>query len=57
MTDKNTERITGKQVLGDAVTLLRDTGALIYELGKTVIVKIKSMIATANADADKDNNG
>lgn len=47
------DRITGKQVLLDAVTLFKDAGAYIYELSKTVIVKIKNVIVTAkdkNAD-------
>lgn len=49
MTDeKTTGRISGKKVLLDAVTLVKDTGAYIYALGKTVIVKIKSMVVTAD---------
>lgn len=48
MTQENPERVTGKQVLFDAFTLFKDAGTYIYELGKTVIVKIKDMIVTAN---------
>ncbi len=49
MTDeKTTNRITGKQVLLDAVTLAKDAGVFIYDLGKTVIVKIKSIVVTAD---------
>ena len=47
MTDDR-NRISGKQVLLDAVTLVKDTGAYIYELTKTVLVKIKSMIVTVD---------
>ncbi|MDE6200733.1 MAG: hypothetical protein K2M47_02470 [Clostridiales bacterium] len=64
MTDEKTnDRISGKQVLFDAVTLVKDAGAYIYALGKTVIVKIKSMVVTADDEKaddktnDKDNNG
>lgn len=60
MTDeKTTNRISGKQVLFDAITLAKDAGAYIYALGKTVVVKIKSMVVTANDEkaADKDNHG
>ena len=49
----NTERITGKQVLCDAVTLLKDTGTFIFELGKTVYCKIKGMVQK-NADEKDD---
>ena len=42
-----TDRITGKQVLMDAVTLFKDAGAYIYELGKTAARKIKGLIVTA----------
>ncbi len=63
MTDERTNRITGKQVLLDAVTLAKDAGVFIYDLGKTVIVKIRSIIVTADKDKtddktdDKANNG
>lgn len=53
MTDaNNTERITGKQVLYDAVTLLKDTGTFIFELGKTVFFKIKGMVKNAEKKDD-----
>ena len=49
MTDETTtNRITGKQVLLDAVTLAKDAGVFIYDLGKAVIVKIKSIVVTAD---------
>ncbi|MDE6293635.1 MAG: hypothetical protein K2L88_03320 [Clostridiales bacterium] len=54
MNDDNIRRVSGKQVLFDAVTLFKDVGAYIYELSKTAVVKIKNMIVTANADEDKD---
>ena len=63
MTDENKNRITGKQVLLDAVTLAKDAGVFIYDLGKTVIVKIKNIVVTANKEKtddktnDKVNNG
>ena len=53
MTDEK-NRISGKQVLFDAVTLVKDAGAYIYELGKTVIVKIKSMIVTVDDEKADD---
>ena len=48
--DADTRQITGKQVLFDAITLFKDTGAYIYELSKAVIVKIKSIIVSASDD-------
>ncbi|MDE7164217.1 MAG: hypothetical protein K2O04_02175 [Clostridiales bacterium] len=54
MNDERTQRVSGKQVLFDAVTLFKDVGAYIYELSKTAVVKIKNIIATANADDNKD---
>ncbi|MDE6029745.1 MAG: hypothetical protein K2F90_05465 [Clostridiales bacterium] len=52
MTDeRTTDRITGKRVLLDAVTLAKDAGVFIYDLGRAVIVKIKSVVA--NADKKK----
>lgn len=46
MTDrKNISRVTGKQVLCDAVALLRDTSLYIVGLGKTVYFKLKNMLA------------
>lgn len=55
MTDtQNTCRVTGKQVLFDAVTLFKDVGAYIYELSKTAVVKIKNFIATVNSDDKAD---
>lgn len=54
MNDDNIRRVSGKQVLFDAVTLFKDVGTYIYELSKTAVVKIKNMIATANADESKD---
>ena len=54
MNDDNIRRVSGKQVLFDAVTLFKDAGAYFYELGRTAVVKIKNMIATANADDNKD---
>lgn len=63
MTDKNRNRITGKQVLLDAVTLMKDAGVFIYDLGKAAVVKIKSIVVTANNKKtddktnDNDNNG
>ncbi|MDE5562247.1 MAG: hypothetical protein K2J01_01720 [Clostridiales bacterium] len=50
MTDENRNRITGKQVLLDAVTLAKDAGVFIYDLGKAVIVKIKSIVVTADKE-------
>ncbi|MCH5155439.1 MAG: hypothetical protein J1F69_02430 [Clostridiales bacterium] len=49
MTDE--KRVSGKQVLLDAVTLVKDAGVYMYTLTKTVFIKIKSMIVTAD---DKD---
>ena len=46
-------RITGKQVLLDAVTLFKDAGAYIYELSKTVVVKIKNIIVTEKDGKDE----
>ncbi|MCH5154691.1 MAG: hypothetical protein J1F71_05715 [Clostridiales bacterium] len=46
------DRITGKQVLLDAVTLIKDTGAYIYELSKNVIVMIKNVIVTAKDEKE-----
>ena len=54
MNDDNIRRVSGKQVLFDAVTLFKDVGAYIYELSKTAVVKIKNMISTANADKNED---
>lgn len=54
MNDDNIRRVSGKQVLYDAVTLFKDAGAYIYELSKAAVVKIKNMIATANADKNED---
>ena len=55
MTDETTtNRITGKQVLLDAVTLAKDAGVFIYDLGKAVIVKIKSIVVTADKQKTDD---
>ena len=54
--DVETERITGKQVLNDAVTLLKDAGTYIYELGKTAVVKVKTLVANRRKDDNDDNN-
>ena len=55
MTDeKNTDRITGKQVLLDAVTLTKDAGVFFYDLGKAVIVKIKNIVVTAGKEKTDD---
>lgn len=39
-----TPRVTGKQVLNDAVTLAKDTGSYIFELGKRVFFAVKNAI-------------
>ena len=54
MNDERTQRVSGKQVLFDAVSLFKYVGAYIHELSKKAVVKIKNMIATANADDNKD---
>lgn len=55
MTDeRTTNHITGKQVLLDAVTLAKDAGVFIYDLGKAVIVKIKSIVVTADKQQTDD---
>ena len=41
-------------MLFDAVTLFKDAGADIYELSKTLLVKMKSMIVTVDADKTED---
>lgn len=57
MTDEKRDRITGKQVLLDAVTLAKDAGVFFYDLGKAVIVKIKSIVVTAgNKETDDQTN-
>lgn len=50
------QRITGKQVLYDAVTLLKDAGTYIYELSKNVVVKVKTLIVSSRNDDSKDDN-
>lgn len=53
MTDNietETARITGRQVLLDAVTLFKDAGTYIYELGKTAVVKIKALVSSDEND-------
>lgn len=54
MNDEKLKRVSGKQVLFDAVTLFKDAGAYVYELSKTVLVKIKNIIATAENDNKPD---
>lgn len=48
MTEQNGNRVTGKQVLIDAVTLAKDAGVFVYDLGKAVVVKIKNIVVTAD---------
>ncbi len=39
-----TERVTGKQVLSDAVTLVKDTGLFVFDLGKLIVYKISELL-------------
>ncbi len=46
--------VTGKQVLADAVTLAKDTGSYIFQLGKRIFRAIKNALDNANKDAAHD---
>ncbi len=41
MSDEKMPRVTGKQVLNDALTLAKDTGTFIFDLGRLAVYKIK----------------
>ena len=44
MTENTEWRVTGKQVLLDAVTFAKDAGTYIYELGRQLFFKIKNAL-------------
>ncbi|MCH5165616.1 MAG: hypothetical protein J1G01_04375 [Clostridiales bacterium] len=46
------QRVTGKKVLLDAVTLAKDTGTYIFELSKRAYRAIKSALCTKNDEQD-----
>lgn len=37
-------RVTGKQVVHDAVTLVKDTGMFVFDLARLVVYKIKTAL-------------
>lgn len=37
-------RVTGKQVLTDAVTLVKDTGLFVFDLGRLIVYKVKTAV-------------
>lgn len=41
---KEINRVTGKQVLHDAVTLVKDAGLFVFDLGRLVVYKVKNAI-------------
>ena len=47
-------RVTGKQVLLDAVTLAKDAGAYIYDLSKRAFTAIKHALKSKDKDEKKD---
>ncbi len=37
-------RVTGKQVARDAVTLVKDAGLFVFDLGRLIVFKIKCVL-------------
>lgn len=52
MTDEKDDSITGKQVLADTVTLLKDLGTFMLDLSKTIIAEMKELFASQKNDDD-----
>ena len=50
MTDEKDDRITGKQVLADTVTLLKDLGTFMLDLSKTIIAEMRELFASQKDD-------
>ena len=44
MNDEYIRRVTGKQVLNDAATLVKDAGTFVFDLSKLIVFKIKKLI-------------
>lgn len=44
MNDEYIRRVTGKQVLNDAVTLVKDAGTFVYDLSRLIVFKIKKLV-------------
>lgn len=44
--DENRQRVTGKQVLTDFVTLFKDTGIFLYDAARLAVIKLKSALKT-----------
>ncbi|MBD5131520.1 MAG: hypothetical protein HDT28_02850 [Clostridiales bacterium] len=54
MNEEKTPRVTGKQILTDAVTLFKDTGIFIYDVTRLAIDKIKASMSRKDGKENKD---
>ena len=52
MTNETDDRVTGKQVLADTVTLLKDLGTFMLDLSKTIIAEMRQLFASKKDDND-----
>lgn len=53
-TDEKSDKITGKQILLEIEGLLQDLGEYLYQVGKTVYVKVKVALSDKDKKADGD---
>ncbi len=51
---KTDKKVTAKILLCDLTTLVKDTGLYIYQVGKSVCVKVKSLVSKSGKSKDKD---
>lgn len=44
-----TRRVTGKQLFGDAIVLIKDTAIFVSDFGKLVVFKLKALIESKDS--------
>ena len=51
---ESTEKVTGKQVITELEEFLQDLGKYLFQIGKTVYVKVKVALSDKNKQSDGD---